>query len=285
MQLAHQVVALQHTTHIQGQSQGYGHRQTLGHGHDDKRYGHHKIFQHHSGHAYIVGGVPQGVDKDVVRKEDNEGGNADAGAHNADELGQTGELKVQRRLHSSKLGGLAGYLAYLGGVAHSLDTSRGAAAHHHGRTQDEVGRIGGLGIGGMAVVYHMLVGHRLARERTLVYLQSGALYQASIGRYLVARLNNDEVAHHHLTARHLKGLALAYHLYGLLFAQGGKTMKLAGGVHLKHEAYGGGQDDGQNDANGLDIFAIDDGQAQRHQRRYKQYLDDGVVIFFDVKFP
>ena len=162
--------------------------------------------------------MPQGVDKDVVRKEDDEGGNADAGAHNADELGQTGELKVQRRLHSGKFGGLAGYLSYLGGVAHSLNASRGAAAHHHGRTQDEVGRIGGLGIGGMAVVYHMLVGHRLARERTLVYLQGGALYQASVGRYLVARLNNDEVAHHHLAACHLKGLALAYHLYGLLFA-------------------------------------------------------------------
>ena len=55
VQLAHEVVVLQHAAHVERQAQRHGHRHALGHGHDDKRYGHHEVLQHDLGHAQVVG--------------------------------------------------------------------------------------------------------------------------------------------------------------------------------------------------------------------------------------
>ena len=58
LQLAHEVVTLQHTTHIQRQRQCHRHRQSLGYRHHDERNGHHEVFQRHLQHAEVVGALP-----------------------------------------------------------------------------------------------------------------------------------------------------------------------------------------------------------------------------------
>ena len=144
MQLSHQIVALQHAPHIQGQRQRDGHRQTLGDGHHNERDGHHEIAQHHLGHAQVVVGVPEWVGQQIVTQEQHKGSNRHAHSYLADEGGQPVELLVERGLHASALRRCAGHLANLRGIAYRRHDSLAASAHHHRRAQQHVVRIGRL---------------------------------------------------------------------------------------------------------------------------------------------
>ena len=131
MELAHEVVALEHAPHVQGKGKRHSHGQALGHSHDDERHGHHEIFEHHAGHSHIVGGVPERRGEHVVGKEYDEGGDADGGAYLTYKFCQLRELHVQRCLHRRNLCGLTRHLAYLRCVAHSRDHSHAATRHDH----------------------------------------------------------------------------------------------------------------------------------------------------------
>ena len=64
-----------------------------------------------------------------------------------------------------------------------------------------------------------------------------------------------DVAHDNVLACDFHHFAVAAHLHGRLFAKRGKHVELLGGVHLKPETDGGGQDDGQDDADGFNEIA------------------------------
>ena len=115
----------------------------------------------------------------------------------------------------------------------------------------------------------MLGDDRLARERRLVNLKVGRLYQSAVGRYLVAHLYYYYVANDNVFPGNLHHLAAAAHLHGRLLAQGCEHVELLGGVHLEPEADGGGQHDGQDYADGLDEVAVDGGQAERDDSGHK----------------
>ena len=100
-------------------------------------------------------------------------------------------------------------------------------------------------VGGMVFIYHMLCHDRLACERTLVTLQVGGLDQSRVGRNLIARLNNNDITHHHVMTGNLCHIAVASHLHGLLLAEGCEGVKLTRSVHLKHETHGCGYEDGE----------------------------------------
>ena len=137
----------------------------------------------------------------------------------------------------------------------------------------------------MFFIDHMLRHDRLTCERTLVTLQVGGLDQSRVGRNLIARLNNNDIAHNHVMTGNLCHIAVASHLHRLLLAEGCEGVKLTRGVHLKHEAHGCGYEDGEEYAQGLDKLAVYERQSQRHECRHDKNLYYRVVIFFNVEFP
>ena len=213
MEAAHQVVALQHATHVQGQCQRHGHRQALGHSHDDERHSHHEVVEHHMEHAKIVVAAPHSIiDQDVVYQKEEESGHRHTGAYLADELGQTVKLDVQGGLHVRLLRTAARHPAYLRRIAHRRYTVGATTVHHHRRTQQHVRRIGTA----MTLATDMLMRHRLARQRRFVHLQRIALQQHTVGRNLVASLDIHRVTDNDITAGHRRHLTIAQHLHRLL---------------------------------------------------------------------
>ena len=144
MQLSHEVVALEHPAHIEGEGKGDCHRKPFGNCHHYQCHRHHEIAEHYLCHAEIVVASPHAVGNDIVDEEYQEGGNGDADAEFADELCQLVELHVEGCLHRCQFGTATCHLAYLRGVAHGSDSVCGAAVHHHSAAEQHVAGISGI---------------------------------------------------------------------------------------------------------------------------------------------
>ena len=226
--------------------------------------------------------MPDAIGQNVVNKKDDEGCNRHDGSDLRDELGQLVELDVERCFYRGALSRLLRHLANLGGVAHGGHHSCSTSVHHHGGTQDDVGRIGLVALlGGVDA----LGGQRLTRQARLVDLQVDSLHQLGVGGNLVAHLHEDDVAHHDLSSFHLRHTTIAPNLHPLVFVHGREHVEAPGGVALKIETHRCGDDHRQDDSEGLHEIPFDEGQQQRDERCHKKYLDDGVVVFVQVKLP
>ena len=93
---------------------------------------------------------------------------------------------------------------------------------------------------------------RHAGERRLVDAERHGLEESAVGRHLIAGIDDDNIAHHHIFAWHLGGLTVAYHLHGLVVVHLIENGELSVGLQLEVESHAGGQDDGNEDADWLE---------------------------------
>ncbi len=116
---------------------------------------------------------------------------------------------------------------------------------------------------------------RLARERRLVKHQIHCLQQLSVGRHLLARLEQNDIAHDHLTARHLMHIAVTNHLDGRIVIH---LVEAAEGLlvlPLKDVAHTRGEQHSDGDTYRLEIrrdtrLAAPDALIERNGRREQQ---------------
>ena len=286
MHLAHQVVGLQHAAHAQGQREGDAHGQTLGDGHDDERDGyHHRLEQ--IGHEVDPPERFQAVEiGDEAPHQDETGQHV---AHLRDDSAQAVELVVERRLDAVvDLGGHK-HFAVLGGVAHVGHAHQAVTVDDGGAAQHAVGGIGGVFV--EVLRPHRLFDDGLARERRLVDLHRHGFDELSVGRYLNARVEHDEVAHNDVALGHLLHMAVAHHLHGIVIVHLVEHVEGTVGLHLEPEADARGQHDGhedarrfQEDAGVASLVIFEAGDAHRGQQRHEQDADDGVFKLFE-KLP
>ena len=74
MKLAHKIVRLEHSSHIESQGECDGHRQTFWHSHHYQCDGHHEILQHKVGHIKIILASPYRIGQDVVTEKQYKSG-------------------------------------------------------------------------------------------------------------------------------------------------------------------------------------------------------------------
>ena len=77
----------------------------------------------------------------------------------------------------------------------------------------------------------------------------------------------------------------SYHLDGLFLTQLGKHFELSCGITFKIEAYGGGQNNGCNDAKRLNEVVFNERQHQRHSGSGQEYTYHGVAVLLQVQPP
>ena len=285
--LAHQVVGGEHAPHVQRQAERDAHGQTLGHGHDDEGDGHHEVLQRLlQGRQPVVEGVEGReviVEQHILDEEDGEGQSGGGEAYLADEVGQARQLDVQRGGFGGLLGALPGHFAYLRSVAHGVHAHRAVSVHHGGAAQHAVGGVGGVLVevgfdGGLA-------DDGFARQVRFVDLQGDGLEQLAVGGHLFARLQHDDVAHNHILAGNLLHVSVADDLDFRLLVHLVQQVELLVGVVFKEESDARGQQDGGDDAYGLGIFVLHDGDDQREEGGHEQHLDHRVLEFLQVEFP
>ena len=107
----------------------------------------------------------------------------------------------------------------------------------------------------------------------------------SVGRHLVARFYDDDIADDDVAAGNLLHAAVAQHLDGLFLAQLRQHVEAACGIALKVEAHGGGQYDGGYDADGLDEVVLHESQHQRHRGGHEEYAHHRVLILLEIEPP
>ena len=110
----------------------------------------------------------------------------------------------------------------------AVTTNSPPAIHHHGRTEDDVVRIGSI-----ATAFQRFLGNRFARKGRFINLQVVADDEFSIGRHLVAHFHEHYISHHHIVAWNLHHLTIAAHLNRLLFAERREQIKLLGASRSK----------------------------------------------------
>ena len=280
--LTHQVVGLEHAAHVQCQAEGDAHGQSFGHGHDNQCDGHHEVFQYDVGNVKPLVPVRHlvclQVGVEVFRGEDDEGECRDGEACLSDEVGQFRKLDVQRSLFLALFGGLPRHFAYFGGVAHALYDHRavpvgdGGSPHHAVR-----------GIRGFLVEVGFvgrLVHHQLSGQARFVDLQRDGFDELSVGRDFLAGVQDDDVADHDVLAGYFVDFAVSDDGDGRLLTHLVEQVELLVGVVLEVEADAGGQEDGEEDADGLGVLVFGDGDDEREDCRYQQDADDGVLEFF-----
>lgn len=141
-------------------------------------------------------------------------------------------------------------LALLGVVADGQHAHDAVALHGLGALHDVVGGIGGVGVGVGGV--GALGAHRFAGQRRFVHVQVDGLDQLAVGGHLLAGIDDDEVAHDDVAAGHLRELAIAIDLDGLVVIDLVEEGKLLVGLPFEVEGQTGGQQDGHEDAGGLE---------------------------------
>ena len=215
-----------------------------------------------------------------MNQEDEEGCHRYYRAYLGNHLCQLVELHVKRCLHRSLLGRFLRHLTNLGSIAHGSNHELAPAIHHHGRTEDDVARIGTI-----ATAFQRFLGNRFARKGRFVNLQVVADDEFSIGRHLVAHFHEHYISHHHIVARNLHHLTIAAHLNRLLFAERREQIKLLGSIALKVEAHGSSKENSHEDTDGLHEILFDKSKDEGYESRHKKYLDNRVAIFIQIQFP
>jgi len=280
MELADQIVRLQHSSHVERQGKGNRHRQSLRHRHHNQGNSHHEVFQHDFCHIEIILAAPCRIGEDIVNQEDEEGCHRYYRAYLGNHLCQLVELHVKRCLHRSLFGRFLRHLTNLGSIAHGSNHELASAIHHHGRTEDDVARIGSI-----ATAFQRFLGNGFARQGRFIHLQVVADDEFAIGRHLVAHFHEHYISHHHIMARNLHHLTIAAHLYRLLFAECRKQIKLLSRIALKVEAHGGSKENCHEDTDGLHEILFDKSKDEGYESRHKEYLDNRIAILIQIQFP
>ena len=280
MELAHQIVRLQHSSHVERQRKGNRHRQSLRHRHHNQGNSHHEVFQHDFCHIEIILAAPCRVGEDIMNQEDEEGCHRYYGAYLGNHLRQLIELHVKRCLHRSLFGRFLRHLTNLGSIAHGSNHELAPTIHHHGRTEDDVARIGSI-----ATAFQRFLGNRFARKGRFINLQVVADDEFAIGRHLVAHFHEYHISHHHIVAWNLHHLTIAAHLYRLLFAERREQIKLLSRIALKVEAHGGSKENSHEDTDGLHEILFDKSEDEGYESRHKKYLDNRIAILIQIQFP
>ena len=208
-----------------------------------------------------------------------------------DEAAEAVELLVERRAHA--VVDLRGnkHLTVLGMVADGFDLVQAVALHHLGAPEHAVGGVGRIFIEFIGV--GALVGDGLTGERRLVDAEAHRLDQGAVGGYLHARVEDDEVAHDDVFLRHCRGIAVADNLDRLVVVDLIENGKLLVGLHLEIEGDARGQEDGNEDADGLeeDVGTLAKGKiliagdANRQDAGYEQNDNQWIVELLEELHP
>ena len=246
MELAHEVVGLEHGAHGVGERESHRHGQTLGHRDNYKRHGYHDRLEHICQEGNEVEWLREQIHSYPAGDDEYSHGISDA----RDELAEALELLVERSLDAAVYLGCGEHLAVLGGVADSRNAHDAVTFHHFRSAHDMVGRICVFlvefgGVGG-------LVTDGLARESGLVDVQADSLKQLAVGWYLVAGVEHDYVAHDNIFLGHLADVAVAYHLNGLVIVDLIEYGELAFSFLLEVEGEKRGEQDGDEYADRLE---------------------------------
>ena len=160
------------------------------------------------------------------------------------------ELLVERCFHLLFLLEALFSLSLFGLCSHCGDAIEAVSLYDDASPQQEILRIGGL-LAAFLFWLRCLSGEHLSGEGTLIDTQRLGGKDFSVGRHLIAVLQSDNIAHHHVTPFHLKHLRSVLaavgtgwppqHLHHPLILFLIEQIKLAVGFHLKDEADAGSQ--------------------------------------------
>ena len=201
----------------------------------------------------------------------------------ADLFRKTGQLTVQRRLPAAADGGLLGNAACFGGVSDGRDDHHAVAVAHGGAAQQPVGGVGGFRVEERLV--DIFRRFEFARKRRLVHAERHRLDEFAVGRHRFARLDDHQIAYDHFAARYFAHRAAAPHLDGLIVVDPVEAAEAAHGVPFEEKAHARGQQNGAQNADGLDEVALDERHRQRQGGGDEQHDDDRVAEFLGQQPP
>ena len=212
--------------------------------------------------------------------DDDEGGNGVAGP--GDEVAQPGKLAVEGSLHLVVDLGAFIDLAVFRPVPYGRHFHDAVAVRHGGSFQNVVG-----GVGGVLLEFRLIRGFAdegFPRQRGFVDLEGNGFQQDAVRRNLLPSVQDDDVSHHHVPAGKFADIAAADHLDHGLVVDLVQDFKLLVGAYLEGEAHAGSQQDGYQDAHGLQEDAgrfrsgeeLVAGHAYGQEQGHQQNLDDGV---------
>ena len=208
MHAAHQVIVFQHLAHAQRKRQRDTHGQSLGHRNDDKCDGEH----HGLDKILCIGNGSFTAGDYILQQTAQYQQTRHHIAATGDSAAQAVELLGERCLDVIVDLGITIDLAILRHVAHALNAHHGISLDDRAGTQQHVGRIGRFGSEGGSLLVVGLPCRWLASERALINPEAEALDNRAVGRHFLSCLQDDDVAHHDVTTRHLGDMAVAHHL-------------------------------------------------------------------------
>ena len=278
--LAHQVVVGEHALHAQRQAQGDAHGQPLRHRDDDDGYGDHDGIQNVGSRAQPFHGARQMGKIQGKPPDDDEGGDGAAGP--GDEVAQPGKLAVEGRLHLVVYLGTFINLAVFRPVPHGSHFHDAVAVRHGGSFQNVVG-----GVGGILLEFLFIRGFAdegFPRQRGFIDLEGNGFQQDAVRRHLLPCVQDDDIAHHHVPAGQFADIAAADDLDHGVVIDLVQDFKLLVGAYLEGEPHAGGQQDGRQDARGLQEDAgrfrsgekLVESHAYGQEQGHQQNFDDGV---------
>ena len=289
VELAHQVVLLEHLAHAQRQAHRDAERQALGHGHHHECDGDEDAVEKELGYLErlaVVGHVA--VEEEVIDHpaHDDEYGHDVAGPCNP--AAQMVELLVERGAHGALLVEDFGAASLFGLGAHGRHPVVAVALYHGAAAQQEVARVGGV-VGSVGASGYALGGEHLAGEGALVDVERERAQQLAVGGHLVAALQLHHIAHHHIAFLDLQYVGAvvarpAQHLDGAFVLALVEHAELALGAHLEDESHAGGQEQSHEHAGRFDEggpgFAVHlnlvDGDAERKEEDHQEHDDERV---------
>ena len=109
--------------------------------------------------------------------------------------------------------------------------------------------------------------------------------QLNVSRYLITCREDYEVAHDQLVFGNLDHHSVAAYLHRFEVLVVFHRIELLFRAVLLPEAYTCGQKDGEDDANRLGEITLLDADSEGNCCRNKQYYDDRILKFLQIKFP
>lgn len=212
-------------------------------------------------------------------------------AHLGNEVAQSVELLVERCFHARVNLYRLEHLALFGVVAYGSDLHQAVALHHLGALQHMVGGKGGVGVEVLFV--GAFAAERFAGEGRLVDGQRYGCDKVAVGWHFLARVDYYHVAHHHIAACNVCGVAIAYDLNHFVVVHLVENGELLVGLQFKVEGKPRGQEYGYENAHRLEEYlgpfsqtkALIQRNADAQRAGYHEYDDERVGEFLEKLFP
>ncbi len=278
--LAHQIIVGEHALHAQGQAQGDAHGQPFRHRDYDDGHGDHDGIQNEGSRAQPFHGAGQVGEVKGKPPDDDEGGDSVAGP--GDEVPQPGKLAVEGRLHLIVDLGAFINLAVFRPVPYGRHFHDAVAIRYGGSFQNVVG-----GVSGVFLEFRFIRGFAdegFPRQRGFVDLEGNGFQQDAVRRDLLSCVQDNDIAHHHVPAGQFADIAAADDLDHGVVIDLVQDFKLFVGAYLEGEPHAGSQQDGRQDARGLQKDAgrfrsgekLVESYAYGQEQGHQQNLDNGV---------